>query len=169
MDDARSLYDEDFIAWSRQQATALRAAARSGSNLPLDWENLAEEVDSLGLSERRVLHSQIQRVICHLLKLEHSPAVEPRRGWIETVNDARSELELVLEMSPSLKNEVGAVIRAELPRGSRRAVQDLERYGKGDRTVLSKIRASRYTEDQILGNWFPAALQRSASRGKRAR
>lgn len=156
MTDLRTLYDEDFIAWSKQQAEALRAAARAGSNLPVDWKNLAEEVDTLGASERRALHSQVQRIIRHLLKLEYSPATEPRRGWHETLGDARSEVELVLEMSPSLKKEVGATIQAELPRGIRGAIRELERYGEIDRAVVPKIRRARYTEEQILGDWFPS-------------
>jgi len=36
-----NLYDEDFVRWTEEQAAALRQA--KGSNLPLDWENLAEE------------------------------------------------------------------------------------------------------------------------------
>ena len=44
----KSLYDEDFFAWSQQQAEALRAAARGGWNQPLDWHNLAEEIEDLG-------------------------------------------------------------------------------------------------------------------------
>jgi len=155
MTDARSLYDEDFVAWSKQQAEALRAAARAGSNLRLDWEHLAEEVESLGSSERRALHSQIQRIIRHLLKLEYSPAVEPRRLWVETVDDARSEIELVLEMSPSLRNEVEAIVKAELARGARGAIRDLQKYGEVDAAGISRIRRARYTVDQVLGDWFP--------------
>ena len=155
MTDARSLYDEDFVAWSKDQAQALRAAAGAGSNLRLDWQNLAGEVETLGASERRALHSQIQRIIRHLLKLEHSAAPEPRRGWFETVGDARSEIELVLEMSPSLKNEVAGAIRSEFPRGIRGAIADLEKYGEIDRVGIAKIRGARYTEEQILGDWFP--------------
>jgi len=44
----KTLYDEDFAAWSKQQAEALRAAARGGSKQQLDWENLAEEIERLG-------------------------------------------------------------------------------------------------------------------------
>jgi len=55
----KTLYDEDFVAWSKQQAEALRAAARGGSNQQLDWENLAEEIGSLGKSQRSALGSQI--------------------------------------------------------------------------------------------------------------
>ena len=55
MSDVKSLYDEDFVAWTQQQAKALRAAAGSRTNQPLDWENLAEEVEDLGKSVRREL------------------------------------------------------------------------------------------------------------------
>src|SRR5262245_51913552 len=106
MTDRRTLYDEDFVAWSKQRADALRAAALTGSKQQLDWENLAEEVEGLGIPERRALPTQIERIIRHLLKLEFSLAADPRRSWIETVNDARHEIELVLEMSPSLRPEV---------------------------------------------------------------
>jgi hypothetical protein len=121
MADTRTLYDEDFVAWSKQQAAALRAAARSGSNLELDWQNLAEEVESLGASERRALHSQVQHVIRHLLKLEFFPATDPRRGWFETVGGAPDEIELVRDMNPSLRNELDSVVQAELARVQRSA------------------------------------------------
>lgn len=162
MDDAKvtnrpNLYEEDFVAWSKQQAEALRAAAHSGVDLPLDWENLAEEMETLGASERRALHSQIQRIIRHLLKLEYSSATGPRRGWFETVGDARSEIELVLEWSPSLKSEVGAAIEAEHPRGIRAAIRDLQKYGEIDAAGISRMHSARYSAEQVLGDWFPPA------------
>jgi len=155
MTDATTLYDEDFVAWSKQQAEALRAVARTGSNQMLDWENLAEEVESLGISERRELHSQIQRIIRHLFKLEYSPATEPRRGWADSVSDARSEIEIVLRMSPSLETELSAIIAEEAGHGARRAVADFERYGEMTPAILARIRATTYTADQIVGDWFP--------------
>ena len=81
MTDTQTLYDEDFVAWTEQQAEALRAAGRSSTNQLLDWENVAEEIESLGRSDRRELHSQIYRIIRHLAKLQFSPAADPRRGW----------------------------------------------------------------------------------------
>jgi Domain of unknown function DUF29 len=150
-----TLYDTDFFAWSEQQAEALRAAARGGSNRQLDWENLAEEIEGLGISQRRELKSQIRRVIEHLLKLENSPAIDPRRGWIESINDARMEIEAVLEDSPSLKNEITAAITAEMGRGARKAIGDLEKYGDVEPATLARIRGTAYSEAQILGEWFP--------------
>src|SRR4029077_9662372 len=71
MANTKTLYDEDIVAWSKQQADALRAAARSGSNLQLDWENLAEEVEDLAKSYRLSLKSHLRRIVQHLVKLQH--------------------------------------------------------------------------------------------------
>ena len=53
MTDLKRLYERDFAAWSKQQAEALRAAGRGGSNQPLDWENLAEEMRIWGYRSAR--------------------------------------------------------------------------------------------------------------------
>ena len=71
---AARLYEEDFVRWTEEQSSVLREAARLGTKLPLDWENLAEEIDSLGRSVRRELRSRLGIILEHLLKLEHSPA-----------------------------------------------------------------------------------------------
>src|SRR5216684_4175909 len=92
------LYDQDFFLWTKEQAAELRRA--SDSNLPLDWENLAEEIESLGTSQRAELNSQIRRIFRHLFKLEASPAVDPHAGWRTTIRDARVEIEDLLEASP---------------------------------------------------------------------
>jgi hypothetical protein len=155
MSETKTLYDTDFVLWSRQQAEALRAAARGATNNPIDWENVAEEIDSLARSEKRELGSQIRRVIEHLLKLEYSPAAEPRRGWVESVGDARSEIEALIEDSPSLKTEISAAIIAETRRGSRKAIIELEKYGELDSAALGRIRATTFTTAQVLGDWFP--------------
>src|SRR6266436_7240278 len=113
------LYEEDFVRWTEEQSSALREAARFGTNLPLDWENLAEEVESLGRSQRHELRSRIAVILEHLLKLEHSPAADPRRGWMETIARERSEIELVLNASPSLKGDVARMIAEESSRVAR--------------------------------------------------
>ena len=155
MSDAKTLYDEDFLAWSIQQAEVLRGAARTGSNQHLDWENLAEEIESLGISQRSELKSQLRRVIEHLLRLEYSPAREPRRGWVESISDARVEIEAVIEDSPSLRGEIDAAIGAELKRGSRKAIAELEKYGEVDAATAARMRTRAYTPEQILEDWFP--------------
>jgi Domain of unknown function DUF29 len=149
------LYEEDFVRWTEQQAAALRDAAGRSTKLPLDWENLAEEIDSLGRSYRRELRSRIAVIIERLIKLECSPAVDPRRGWMETIGRERSDIELLLDDSPSLKGEAGGIAAAQTARVARHMIQELRRHGDATPDVIGKITAAKYTEDQVLGDWFP--------------
>jgi hypothetical protein len=155
MSDVTSLYEEDLAAWAQQQAEALRAAARGGSNQLLDWEHLAEEIDDLANSFRFALESQISRIIQHHVKLAHSPALDPRRGWRRTIRQARSEIDRILRKNPSLKREIPQLIEAESRAAVELAVKDLEDYDEIDGLNLPLARRTRYTEEQVLGDWFP--------------
>ena len=155
MSDVKTLYEQDFAAWAQQQAQALRAAARGGSNQQLDWEHLAEEIEDLGISQRWALRSHLRRVIRHLLKLEHSPARDPRRGWIESIGDARAEIEDLLEMSPSLKAQLSGEIAAQTRKAIKLAIDDLRGYGEIQGPDAERMRMARYTEEQVLGDWLP--------------
>ncbi len=144
------LYEEDFVRWTEQQATALRDAATLSTNLPLDWENLAEEIDSLGRSLRHELRSRLMVILEHLLKLEYSPATDPRHGWIETISRERLIVEDLLEESPSLKGELGTAIEQAASRALRLAARACPIMARP-----AKIAPPSYTEDQVLGDWFP--------------
>ena len=161
MSKVSSLYEQDFVRWSFDQASALRDAARSGTNLPLDWENLAEEVESLGRSQRTELRSRIATIIEHLLKLEHSSSAEPRRGWIETVLRERSQIERVLEDSPSLRRELAGMIAEERGRVARLTARSLHLHHEATPEILAKLDAANYNEDQVLGDWIPEPKSRN--------
>ena len=166
------LYEEDFVRWTEEQAAALREAARLGTNLPLDWENLAEEIDSLGRSARRELGSRIATIIEHLIKLRRSPATDPRSGWMDTIDRERDDIELLLRESPSLKPEVARIIAEEGPRALRRAHRSLLRHGEQASAAATLPTGAGYTEEQVRGDWFPesaaAALpNRAATPGSR--
>ena len=62
-------------------------------NGPPDLLHLAEKVEDLGSEQRWAVESELERVIEHLLKLEHSPSREPRRRWMISVNTARGEIQ----------------------------------------------------------------------------
>ena len=162
MAETTKLYDADFVLWSREQAEALRAAARGASNQAIDWENVAEEIESLGISDKRELRSQICRIIEHLLKLQFSRARDPRLGWEGSIDDARNQIERLIEDSPSLAREVAVLISAEMRRGLRKAVRELEKHGKLDPATLISIQTAAYTEEQILGDWFPPEVELSS-------
>ena len=160
---AADLYEQDFVRWTEQQSSALREAATVGTNLPLDWENLAEEVESLGRSQRHELRSRIAGILEHLLKLEHSPATDPRRGWIETIARQRSEIEPLLDDSPSLRREVARIITQEAPRVARLTTSVLRLHGED----VGNLQAPNYTEEQVLGDWFPGKAVPLAASGER--
>jgi hypothetical protein len=157
----KTLYDEDFVRWTEQQAAALRRAgsllpaeARS-SNVLLDWKNLAEEIESLGKSDRRELRSQITRILRHLLKFETSPATEPRAGWRATIREARAEISGVLDDSPSLRREAEAWITKQIRVAAELAADDLGHHGEPSDAVWTRLETRHYTTEQVLGDWFP--------------
>lgn len=76
------LYDRDILTWSEQQAALLRRlAAGEGLNDGLDWTNLIDEVESVGLSELHRCESMLTKVLVHLLKLHAVPDSLAVRKW----------------------------------------------------------------------------------------
>ena len=92
-----TLYDQDFVAWTQDQAARLRA----GELDAIDREHLAEEIESVGASERREIRRRIARLIQHLLKWQHQPE-HRSRSWAATIMAQRDGIAAVLEDSPSL-------------------------------------------------------------------
>ena len=80
-------YDLDIYVWSQRQGALLRrlAAGERVNDADLDWPNIAEEIETVGRSERTAVASHIANVIEHLIKLQASPAIEPRAGWHGTI------------------------------------------------------------------------------------
>jgi hypothetical protein len=150
-----SVYEQDFVRWAETQAETLRRAAEDGSNLPLDWYNLAEEIESLGRSQRRELRSRLATIIEHLLKLQFSSAVEPRAGSVETIGRERGDIERLLEDSPSLKGEIDRALALEWPRTTRLVADLLIGRGEAGPDVRLKLEKIGYTVEQVLGVWLP--------------
>jgi hypothetical protein len=95
---APTLYDADFYAWANTQAALLRAGKLDAA----DIENIAEEIESMGRSEKRELVSRLTVLLLHLLKWQYQP---DRRGnsWRRSVANARDQLADHIVDNPSLK------------------------------------------------------------------
>jgi hypothetical protein len=145
-------YDADLVLWAEDQADALRRAAASASNLGIDWENVAEEIEALARSERSKLASNIGTVIEHLAKLQASPAIGPRIGWRETILRVRWRILVLLGVSPGMKSLVDDIVRDEHAPALKIASEILALYGETPRIPIEQI---RYTTDQVLGDWWP--------------
>lgn len=155
-----TLYDRDFALWAEQQGEELRRAAREGSNLPLDWDNLAEEIESLGRSERREVRSLVGQIIAHLVKLAYSPALDPRRRWMSELSLFRRQLELCLEDSPSLRKDLPELVQAETPRALAEAIDQLEIFGESEAAKQAQRQEHVFTTEEVLNpRWFlPGSL-----------
>jgi hypothetical protein len=147
-------YDTDILTWSEHQAELLRrrAAGELVNDAELDWPNIAEEIESVGRSERSALSSRVRTIIEHLAKLEASPASEPRIGWQDTVLRARADIEALLEDSPSLRRKLDETVANELARALRLAASALALHGEAPRVSLEQI---QFNAEQVLGPWFP--------------
>ena len=113
------LYDTDFYVWTQEQAALLR----DGKARDLDWTNLAEEIESLGRSDRRALGSYLQVVVMHLLKWQYQPA-ERSRSWRQSLCTGRDAVADLLDESPSLRPQLGALLAKHYPRARRDARGD---------------------------------------------
>ncbi|MCW2246084.1 hypothetical protein M2352_001675 [Azospirillum fermentarium] len=142
------LYDTDFLAWTEQQAAALRRMAAARANTELDLHHLAELLDDMGASERRALESDLACIIEHLLKLEHSPAEAPRRKWRASVAEHRGRVAAALEDSPSLRRRVSELLPRAWDRGRFQAAGSLQDYDSVDPDTLPEH--CPYTLDDLL-------------------
>ncbi|CBL47325.1 conserved hypothetical protein [gamma proteobacterium HdN1] len=95
-------YDKDVIAWAQEQAKLLRSRRFDA----LDIENLAEEIEDVGKSEKRELASRMAVLLTHLLKWQFQPG---RRGasWQRTIKEQRKAIGLHIKATPSLKASLG--------------------------------------------------------------
>jgi Domain of unknown function DUF29 len=114
------LYDRDFFAWSRQQAELLRA----GRLAEADIEQIAEEIDSMGRTEKRELISRLSVLLLHLLKWRYQPE---KRGptWEASIRVQRNRLADHLDDNSSLSPCCRR--RLPLPIVTRRSRRSLKR------------------------------------------
>lgn len=94
-----TLYDDDVVAWAEQQASLLRAGRWS----ELDIDNIAEEIEDVGKSEKRELQNRLALLIAHLLKWAYQ---QDMRGhsWVYTIREQRAAIQQDLIKGPGLKS-----------------------------------------------------------------
>src|SRR5919197_4671986 len=94
------LYDQDFYAWTQEQAALLRKGAVDD----LDLRNLAEEVHDLGVSQYNAVSSDLYQVLLHLLKWQYQPDRRvDSHSWRDSIVEHRDRIERLCTRSPSLR------------------------------------------------------------------
>ena len=118
------LYETDFYAWAQEQAALLRAGKLSAA----DIENIAEEIESMGRSEKRELVGRSAILLAHLLKWRFQPGLRGN-SWRLGIREQRLRITRHLEDNPSLK----AMLNAAMAEGYELAVIVAQREtGFGD-------------------------------------
>jgi hypothetical protein len=95
------LYEQDFYLWILSTANQIR----EGKFDAVDWDNVLEELESLGRSDKRELRNRLIVLLEHLLKLAYWKYEKEAnaRGWLLTVTEQRRQIKVILKDSPSLK------------------------------------------------------------------
>jgi hypothetical protein len=115
----RVSYDDDFHAWTLDQAARLRRERPAG----VDWQNLAEEVESLGRSDKRALGSDLKVVLEHLIKWRYQPD-KRSESWSDSIEEHRDRIARIIADSPSLAGWPAEVLAVEYARARRKALRD---------------------------------------------
>jgi hypothetical protein len=97
-----TLHDRDFYAWTLEQAHLLR----EGRWAEVDIVQIAEELESMGASERRALTNRLAVLMAHLLKWRFQPELRGN-SWRNTIEVQRFEVRELLEDNPSLETHLG--------------------------------------------------------------
>ncbi len=114
------LHDQDFYAWTQQQAQFLKAKKFD----LLDIQSLVEELETMGASEKRTLMSRLEVLLMHLLKWQYQPTLQSR-SWLLTIEEQRERIADHLADNPSLKNPDS--LQAALDKAYQYAVRSAEK------------------------------------------
>jgi hypothetical protein len=143
------LYDQDFFTWT--QITA--ALIRQGKWHEVDPESVAEELESLGKSNRRELGNRLQVLLVHLLKWQIQPGQRVHsHSWYDTIVEQRDQIHELLTDSPSLRPLIPALLTRRYRRARQKAFDEMN---VPDVTLPSEC---PWTVEQLLDEeFFPGA------------
>lgn len=117
----RTLYEIDYLLWIETTLKQLRDRDYN----QVDWQNLLEEIEDMGKSERRSIKSNLTVVLVHLLKWEFQPQF--RTGsWAGSITQHRTRILYALEDSPSLKNYLPEVLEPAYSRSRQEASKETQ-------------------------------------------
>lgn len=144
----RSSYDTDYQLWLDKTVNQLRLRDFS----QIDLENLIEEIESLGKSDKRSISSYLMRLCEHLLKIAYWEVERKTcfRDWKLEVVNFRLQIQAILQDSPSLKNYLNDTFAIAYQNGRKLFLTASELNAK----LIPE--APEFTLEQALDKeWFP--------------
>ena len=140
------LYEEDVLLWSEYQAQLLRrlqAGERVGDQV--DWVNVIDEIECVGLAQLRSVESFLVQALVHMLKAEAWPQSREVPHW--QAEARRFRIDAISRLTPSMRQQL------ELSRVYRRAVRAVPATIDGTAPLLQTIPATcPVTLDALLSD-----------------
>lgn len=138
------LYETDYMQWIETTIEKLRSQDYAN----VDWENLIEEIEDMGRSERRSLESNLIVVLLHLLKWQYQP--ELRSGsWGGSIVEHRRRIKKAIEESPSFKPYLESIFASSYTQAVKQAKAEtglpLERF-----PVMCPYELPQVIDDEFL-------------------
>ena len=96
---AISLYEQDYLLWIEDTVHKLQTRDIKG----LDFDNLIEEIESLGRSQKHELENRLGELFEHILKRTYVNMPDCYRSWVESIDKQRVSIKRLLKQAPSLK------------------------------------------------------------------
>ena len=114
------LYDTDILLWSEQQAALLRRLANGELvNNQVDWENVVEEIESVGSGQLHAVQSLLRQALIHMLKAEAWSLARDAPSWrADAINFRQQAAD---RFAPSMAQRIDV---AKLYRQARRALPE---------------------------------------------
>jgi hypothetical protein len=95
-----TLYEKDILLWVEDTVSKLKKHDFEN----LDIKNLIEEVEALGISQKKELISRLMILLEHLLKRLYVDSPYDYNGWERTIRNQRAEIDLLISQVPSLQS-----------------------------------------------------------------
>ena len=140
------LYEHDAFKWFNENAKLLREKKFE----LIDIENIAEELESMGKSERKELKNYLIQLFLHLLKWKYQTA---KRGasWESSIRIHRRHAKNQIDKNPSLKGVIVEIIDDAYEDAKDEASQET---GLALETFPEKMPFT--FEEALQDNWLPA-------------
>ena len=138
-------HEEDFYGWAVSTAQLLREKKMN----EVDFDNIIEEIEALGVSEKHQIINRLSLVISHLLKWQYQPNIRGH-SWVYTIKEQRDQARFHLEDNPSLKSRLNEILSRAYTLGVSKAAKDTS-FDKKDFP-----KDCPYTFDQVMDdNFYP--------------
>ena len=136
-------HDEDFYGWAMAEANLLRQRKWD----ELDIEHLAEELESMGASEKREIRSRMEQLLKHLLKWKYQPDLQCR-SWKNSIRNQRKALLAIIKDNPSLKPTIPEYVKDVYEDALEGAIEETGIYKENFSAECP------YTFEQIMNDEF---------------